>query len=56
MKKSNFTNEQIKDILSAKGKTTIYEKRHQCFNAGKTEFDNHKEFVFITKVGEDDGK
>ena len=22
MKKSNFTNEQIKDILSAKGKTT----------------------------------
>ena len=54
--RTKITLEQIKDILSAKGKTTIYEKRHQCFNAGKTEFDNHKEFVFITKVGEDDGK
>lgn len=36
--------------------TTIYEKKHQCFNAGKTEFDDHKEFVFITKVGANDGK
>ena len=54
--RNKITLEQIKDILSAKGKTMIYEKRHQCFNAGKTEFDNHKEFVFITKVGEDDGK
>ena len=47
---------EIKDILSSKGQTTIYEKKHQCFNAGKTEFDDHKEFVFITKVGVNDGK
>lgn len=54
--RNKITLEQIKDILSAKGKTTMYEKKHQRFNAGKTEFADHKEFVFITKVGEDDGK
>lgn len=43
--------EEIKAILSQKGETLIYEKRHQCFNAGKTEFNNHKELIFITKVG-----
>ena len=46
--KNKITLEEIKDILSSKGQTTIYEKKHQCFNAGKTEFDDHKEFVFIT--------
>lgn len=53
--KNKITLEEIKDILSSKGQTRIYEKKHQCFNAGKTEFDNHKEFVFITKVGANDG-
>ncbi len=54
--KNKITLEEIKDILSSKGQTTIYEKKHQCFNAGKTEFDDHKEFVFITKVGVNNGK
>lgn len=54
--KNKITLEEIKDILSSKGQTTIYEKKHQCFNAGKTEFNDHKEFVFITKVGANDGK
>ncbi len=54
--KNKITLEEIKDILSSKGQTTVYEKKHQCFNAGKTEFDDHKEFVFITKVGANDGK
>lgn len=54
--KNKITLEEIKDILSSKGQTTVYEKKHPCFNAGKTEFDNHKEFVFITKVGTNDGK
>ncbi len=48
--------DEIKSILSSKGQTTVYEKKHQCFNAGKTEFDDHKEFVFITKAGVVDGK
>lgn len=54
--KNKITLEEIKDILSSKGETTIYEKKHQCFNAGKTNFDDHKEFVFITKVGANNGK
>lgn len=54
--KNKITLEEIKDILSSRGQTTIYKKKHQCFNAGKTEFDDHKEFVFITKVGANNGK
>ncbi len=49
--KNKITLEEIEEILFKKGKTTIFEKNHRCFNAGKTDFDNHKEFVFITKVG-----
>lgn len=54
--KNKITLEEIKGILSRKGQTTVYERKHPCFNAGKTEFDDHKEFVFITKVGVKDGK
>lgn len=40
----------IQRILKAKGKTKIFKKDHQFFNAGKTNFDNHQEWLFITKV------
>lgn len=53
---NKITLEEIKDILSSRGQTTVYEKQHQCFNAGKTEFDDHKEFVFITRVKVNDEK
>jgi Adenine-specific DNA methylase len=49
--KNKITLEEITETLSAKGETVIFEKKHPCFNAGKTKFENHKEFVFITKVG-----
>lgn len=52
--KNKITLEEIKNILKARGKTRIYEKSHQYFNAGKTEFNNHKEFLFITEVGKFD--
>lgn len=52
--KNKITLDEIKNILEKKGKTQIFEKSHQCFNAGKTEFSDHKEFVFITKVGNKD--
>ena len=41
----------IKCILENKGTVSVFEKEHQYFNAGKTELPNHKELVFITKVG-----
>ncbi len=42
--------EDINSILSSIGKTEVYEHSHQFFNTGKTEFDDHKELLFITKV------
>ena len=41
---------QIKYLLDSCGTTTVYEHKHQAFNAGKTEFEDHKEFLFVTKV------
>lgn len=42
--------ETIERILRAKGKTKVFKRDHRFFNAGKTNFDNHQEFLFITKV------
>jgi adenine-specific DNA-methyltransferase len=42
--------EQILEVLNAKGETKVLEHKHQYFNAGKTQFDNHKELLFVTKV------
>lgn len=43
--------EDIKTILENKGEVSVYEKSHQYFNAGKTALDDHKELIFIAKVG-----
>jgi adenine-specific DNA-methyltransferase len=42
--------EQILAILRTKGKTSIFTKSHRPFNSGKTDFADHKEILFITKV------
>lgn len=49
--KNKITLEEIKASLEKRGETLVFEKSHQCFNAGKTDFTDHKEYVFITKVG-----
>lgn len=41
---------ELNAILSSVGKTKIFEHSHHFFNAGKTEFKNHKELLFLTKV------
>lgn len=48
--KNKISLEQIKSILDTKGKTTILEKGHKYFNAGKTSFDDHREYLFVTEV------
>lgn len=45
--------EEINAILSKRGQTAVFEHSHQFFNAGKTNFENHKELLFITKVDEE---
>lgn len=42
--------DDIINILNTKGNTKIFSKEHQYFNTGKTNFSDHKEFLFVTKV------
>lgn len=49
--KNKICLDDIKNILEKKGKTKIYTKEHAFFNAGKTDFFDHKEIIFVTKVG-----
>lgn len=42
--------EQIEEALNNCGDTQIYEHSYSPFNSGKTEFSDHKEFLFVTHV------
>jgi adenine-specific DNA-methyltransferase len=48
--KNKITLQEIKDILTRKGKTKVFEKDYRHFNAGNTEFKNHKEYLFVTET------
>ena len=48
--KNKITLDEIKEILEKTGETKIFDKPYKFFNAGKTDFKDHKEYVFITKV------
>ncbi len=48
--KNKITLEEIKGILDKKGKTKMFEKHYRYFNTGSTDFSNHKEYLFVTKV------
>ena len=52
--KNKITLEEIEEILRRKGNTKIFDKPYKFFNAGKSELNNHKEYVFITKVENND--
>lgn len=47
---NKITLEEIETILSNKGETLRFEKKYKAFTTGKTELNDHKEFIFITKV------
>ncbi|MEK6935299.1 MAG: DNA repair protein RadC [Nanoarchaeota archaeon] len=47
---NKITLKEIKDILSERGKTKVFEKDYRHFNAGNTNFNNHKEYLFVTEV------
>jgi len=48
--KNKITLQEIEKILEKKGKTKVFEKEYRHFNAGNTNFTNHKEYLFVTKV------
>lgn len=49
--KNKIELEDLEDILKSKGKVKRFEKPYKYFNAGKTDFSDHKEFVYIVEVG-----
>lgn len=48
--KNKIKLEQIEDVLNKCGTTKVFTHKHQAFNAGKTKFDDHREYLFITEV------
>ena len=50
--KNKITLEQIRAALDAVGRTTVHSRKFSFFNAGKTDFDNHREYLFVTMKGE----
>ena len=48
--KNKMTLEDIETVLSVRGEVQRFETSHNFFNAGKTDFNDHKELIFIVKV------
>ena len=48
--KNKITLQEIEQILQKKGQTKVFEKNYRHFNAGNTNFNNHKEYLFVTKA------
>ncbi|MDR3256996.1 MAG: DNA adenine methylase [Endomicrobium sp.] len=51
--KNKISLDDIKNILKNKGSTKIFEKGYRYFTTGNTDFQNHKEYLFVTKVQND---
>jgi len=51
--RNKITLQEIRNILTQKGETKVFEKDYRHFNAGNTEFKNHKEYLFVTKANHD---
>ena len=47
---NKISENQIIDILSEKGNLTKKEIKYKAFNAGKTDFNDHKEYLYICEV------
>ena len=47
---NKITLEEIKNILNKRGKTKVFEKDYRHFNAGNTDFNNPKEYLFVTNT------
>ncbi len=48
---NKITLEQIAEIAKSKGKTRILEMPYKHFNAGNSDFKDHREFLFTIEVG-----
>jgi len=48
--RNKMTFDDILEILYNKGETKVFDQAHKYFSAGKTDFEDHKEYLFVTKV------
>ncbi|OIO73583.1 MAG: hypothetical protein AUJ85_07620 [Elusimicrobia bacterium CG1_02_37_114] len=48
--RNKITLREIEKVLQMRGKTKVFEKNYRHFNTGNTNFNNHKEYLFVTKV------
>lgn len=48
---NKISEQELMETLQAKGKVTKHEIKYKFFNAGKTDFDDHKEFLYVCEVG-----
>lgn len=49
---SKITNNDMYEILSEKGHTTIHRKQYKYYSTGKSSVKNHEELLFVCKVDE----
>lgn len=47
---NKISEKQLLEILKAKGKVSRKEIKYKAFNAGKTDFNNHKEYLYVCEV------
>lgn len=45
--------EQLEEVLNKCGNTQVFSHEFKAFNSGKTEFDDHREYLFITEVDDE---
>jgi adenine-specific DNA-methyltransferase len=45
--------EQLEEVLCKCGRTQVFNHEFKAFNSGKTEFDDHREYLFITEVDDE---
>ena len=45
--------EQLEEVLNKCGRTQVFNHEFKAFNSGKTEFDDHREYLFITAVDDE---
>lgn len=51
---AKISDEDIISSLSTRGKVKIFEKEHSQFTTGRSNFEGHKERLFVCSVGEED--
>lgn len=47
---NKITLEEIESALRARGETLVLTQKYNAFNAGKTDLEDHKEYLFFTKI------